>query len=197
MHMFLCNVHMLLLQVLAQNRGCCCFHVSPGLPSVTPLASWTCVSPAAEGTSRLCKGLQQWAVTLSEAQSPVQPGTQEMAASELLAAVQLCCCCCCLAWQRFIDIGRMKVTVFLLFLNVSLYAFPLDDYVHISSKPCDLHCTTVDGQRQLMVQARDGTSCKYTDFRGVCVSGKCEVVKHYSKNIVSSIQKVIMGVTLA
>uniref|UniRef100_A0A8C3GG28 ADAMTS like 2 n=1 Tax=Cairina moschata TaxID=8855 RepID=A0A8C3GG28_CAIMO len=52
----------------------------------------------------------------------------------------------------------------------------LDDYVHISSKPCDLHCTTVDGQRQLMVQARDGTSCKYTDFRGVCVSGKCEPI---------------------
>lgn len=47
-----------------------------------------------------------------------------------------------------------------------------DDYVHISSKPCDLHCTTVDGQRQLMVPARDGTSCKLTDLRGVCVSGK-------------------------
>nr|XP_020667901.1 ADAMTS-like protein 2 [Pogona vitticeps] len=51
-----------------------------------------------------------------------------------------------------------------------------DDYVHISSKPCDLHCTTTDGQRQLMVPARDGTSCKYADFRGVCVSGKCEPV---------------------
>ncbi|XP_028919957.1 ADAMTS-like protein 2 isoform X1 [Ornithorhynchus anatinus] len=51
-----------------------------------------------------------------------------------------------------------------------------DDYVHISSKPCDLHCTTVDGQRQLMVQARDGTSCKFIDFRGVCVSGKCEPI---------------------
>lgn len=47
-----------------------------------------------------------------------------------------------------------------------------DDYVHISSKPCDLHCTTVDGQRQLMVPARDGTSCKLADLRGVCVSGK-------------------------
>lgn len=57
---------------------------------------------------------------------------------------------------------------------------PPDDYVHISSKPCDLHCTTVDGQRQLMVPARDGTSCKLTDLRGVCVSGKCEVVKHCS-----------------
>lgn len=52
--------------------------------------------------------------------------------------------------------------------------------MHISSKPCDLHCTTVDGQRQLMVPARDGTSCKLTDLRGVCVSGKCEVVKHCS-----------------
>lgn len=57
---------------------------------------------------------------------------------------------------------------------------PPDDYVHISSKPCDLHCTTVDGQRQLMVPARDGTSCKLADLRGVCVSGKCEVVKHCS-----------------
>lgn len=56
-----------------------------------------------------------------------------------------------------------------------------DDYVHISSKPCDLHCTTVDGQRQLMVPARDGTSCKLADVRGVCVSGKCEVVKQCSE----------------
>lgn len=62
-------------------------------------------------------------------------------------------------------------------------AHPPDDYVHISSKPCDLHCTTVDGQRQLMVPARDGTSCKLTDLRGVCVSGKCEVVKHCTKSM--------------
>lgn len=52
---------------------------------------------------------------------------------------------------------------------------PTDDYVHISSNPCDLHCTTTDGQRQLMVTARDGTSCKYSSYRGVCVDGKCEV----------------------
>uniref|UniRef100_A0A3Q2R082 ADAMTS like 2 n=1 Tax=Fundulus heteroclitus TaxID=8078 RepID=A0A3Q2R082_FUNHE len=48
------------------------------------------------------------------------------------------------------------------------------DYVHISSNPCDLHCTTTDGQRQLMVTARDGTSCKYSSYRGVCVEGTCE-----------------------
>lgn len=52
---------------------------------------------------------------------------------------------------------------------------PVDDYVHISSNPCDLHCTTSDGQRQLMVPARDGTSCKYSNYRGVCVDGRCEV----------------------
>uniref|UniRef100_A0A672J2H0 ADAMTS-like protein 2 n=1 Tax=Salarias fasciatus TaxID=181472 RepID=A0A672J2H0_SALFA len=51
-----------------------------------------------------------------------------------------------------------------------------DDYVHISSNPCDLHCTTIDGQRQLMVTARDGTSCKYSSYRGVCVNGKCEPI---------------------
>ncbi|XP_055080322.1 ADAMTS-like protein 2 isoform X1 [Periophthalmus magnuspinnatus] len=51
-----------------------------------------------------------------------------------------------------------------------------DDYVHISSNPCDLHCTTIDGQRQLMVPARDGTSCKYSSYRGVCVSGQCEPI---------------------
>uniref|UniRef100_A0A3P8TU92 ADAMTS like 2 n=1 Tax=Amphiprion percula TaxID=161767 RepID=A0A3P8TU92_AMPPE len=50
------------------------------------------------------------------------------------------------------------------------------DYVHISSNPCDLHCTTADGQRQLMVTARDGTSCKYSSYRGVCVDGKCEPI---------------------
>uniref|UniRef100_A0A3P9Q228 ADAMTS like 2 n=1 Tax=Poecilia reticulata TaxID=8081 RepID=A0A3P9Q228_POERE len=51
------------------------------------------------------------------------------------------------------------------------------DYVHISSNPCDLHCTTTDGQRQLMVTARDGTSCKYSSYRGVCVDGTCECTK--------------------
>ncbi|XP_078406383.1 tetratricopeptide repeat domain 16 [Cetorhinus maximus] len=51
-----------------------------------------------------------------------------------------------------------------------------DDYVHISSKPCDLQCTTIDGQRQLMVPARDGTSCKYREYRGVCVAGGCEPI---------------------
>ncbi|XP_058491260.1 ADAMTS-like protein 2 [Solea solea] len=51
-----------------------------------------------------------------------------------------------------------------------------DDYVHISSNPCDLHCTTTDGQRQLMVTARDGTSCKYSSYHGVCVDGKCEPI---------------------
>lgn len=55
-------------------------------------------------------------------------------------------------------------------------SFLVDDYVHISSKPCDLQCTTTDGQRQLMVPARDGTSCKYGEYRGVCVAGGCEVV---------------------
>ncbi|KAG7481562.1 hypothetical protein MATL_G00068190 [Megalops atlanticus] len=51
-----------------------------------------------------------------------------------------------------------------------------DDYVHISSNPCDLHCTTQDGQRQLMVPARDGTSCKHSNYRGVCVDGRCEPI---------------------
>ncbi|XP_051893437.1 ADAMTS-like protein 2 [Pristis pectinata] len=51
-----------------------------------------------------------------------------------------------------------------------------DDYVHISSKPCDLQCTTADGQRQLMVPARDGTSCKYGEYRGVCIAGGCEPI---------------------
>ncbi|XP_043575663.1 ADAMTS-like protein 2 [Chiloscyllium plagiosum] len=51
-----------------------------------------------------------------------------------------------------------------------------DDYVHISSKPCDLQCTTADEQRQLMVPALDGTSCKYREFRGVCVAGRCEPI---------------------
>ncbi|XP_072422234.1 ADAMTS-like protein 2 isoform X1 [Chiloscyllium punctatum] len=51
-----------------------------------------------------------------------------------------------------------------------------DDYVHISSKPCDLQCTTADGQRQLMVPALDGTSCKYREYRGVCIAGRCEPI---------------------
>ncbi|KAJ3604543.1 hypothetical protein NHX12_029283 [Muraenolepis orangiensis] len=51
-----------------------------------------------------------------------------------------------------------------------------DDYVHISSNPCDLHCTTSDSLRQLMVAARDGTSCKDSSYRGVCVDGRCEPI---------------------
>uniref|UniRef100_A0A673W6A6 ADAMTS like 2 n=1 Tax=Salmo trutta TaxID=8032 RepID=A0A673W6A6_SALTR len=51
-----------------------------------------------------------------------------------------------------------------------------DDFVHISSNPCDLHCTTADGQRQLMVPARDGTSCNYNNYRGVCVDSRCEPI---------------------
>lgn len=108
-------VHVSLLQALAQNSGRYCVGASPGLTLAARWRRRVLRSLAAEGTARLCKGLQQWAVTLSEVRSPVQPGAQEMVASELLAAVQLCCCCCCFAWQRFIDIGRMKVIVFLLF----------------------------------------------------------------------------------
>lgn len=63
----------------------------------------------------------------------------------------------------------------MLFRALVYFNSPSDDYVHISSNPCDLHCTTSDGQRQLMVLARDGTSCKYSSYRGVCVDGKCEV----------------------
>ncbi|XP_069497567.1 ADAMTS-like protein 2 isoform X3 [Ambystoma mexicanum] len=51
-----------------------------------------------------------------------------------------------------------------------------DDYTSISNKPCDLQCTTVGGERQLMVPAQDGTSCKDRTYQGVCISGKCEPV---------------------
>ncbi|XP_078499762.1 ADAMTS-like protein 2 isoform X1 [Lissotriton helveticus] len=51
-----------------------------------------------------------------------------------------------------------------------------DDYTSISNKPCDLQCTTVGGERQLMVPAQDGTSCKDRAYQGVCISGKCEAV---------------------
>ncbi|XP_038614523.1 ADAMTS-like protein 2 [Tachyglossus aculeatus] len=51
-----------------------------------------------------------------------------------------------------------------------------DDYTSISNKPCDLHCTTQSGERQLIVQAQDGTSCRERLYQGVCISGKCEPV---------------------
>ena len=50
-----------------------------------------------------------------------------------------------------------------------------DDYINISNKPCDLQCTTSDGERQLTVRARDGTSCKDRSTQGVCIAGRCEV----------------------
>ncbi|XP_068921709.1 ADAMTS-like protein 2 [Petaurus breviceps papuanus] len=51
-----------------------------------------------------------------------------------------------------------------------------DDYISISNRPCDLQCTTKSGERQLMVQARDGTSCKDRMYQGVCINGQCEPV---------------------
>lgn len=77
-------------------------------------------------------------------------------------------------WEMF----RWSKLLLTHYINTNSHLNPCsseDDYVHISSNPCDLHCTTTDGQRQLMVKARDGTSCKYSSYRGVCVDGKCEV----------------------
>ncbi|XP_062973184.1 ADAMTS-like protein 2 [Elgaria multicarinata webbii] len=51
-----------------------------------------------------------------------------------------------------------------------------DDYTSISNKPCDLQCTTRNGERQLMAQAQDGTSCKDRTYQGVCINGKCEPI---------------------
>lgn len=51
-----------------------------------------------------------------------------------------------------------------------------DDYINISNKPCDLQCTTTDGERQLMVPAQDGTSCRDRTYQGVCITGRCEPI---------------------
>uniref|UniRef100_A0A8C9R5Z7 Si:ch211-267e7.3 n=1 Tax=Scleropages formosus TaxID=113540 RepID=A0A8C9R5Z7_SCLFO len=51
-----------------------------------------------------------------------------------------------------------------------------DDYISISSKPCDLQCTTTTGERQLLVPAHDGTYCRDGIYQGVCIEGQCQVV---------------------
>ncbi|XP_063795879.1 ADAMTS-like protein 2 [Pseudophryne corroboree] len=51
-----------------------------------------------------------------------------------------------------------------------------DDYTSISSKPCDLQCTSTNRERQLLVPAHDGTSCRDRTYQGVCINGKCEPV---------------------
>ncbi|MFT7808279.1 ADAMTS-like protein 2 isoform X2 [Arapaima gigas] len=51
-----------------------------------------------------------------------------------------------------------------------------DDYTSISSKPCDLQCTTTTGERQLLVPAQDGTYCRDGIHQGVCIEGQCQVV---------------------
>ncbi|XP_075689263.1 ADAMTS-like protein 2 isoform X1 [Rhinoderma darwinii] len=51
-----------------------------------------------------------------------------------------------------------------------------DDYTSISSKPCDLQCTSTTRERQLLVPAHDGTSCRDRTYQGVCINGKCEPV---------------------
>ncbi|XP_063742587.1 ADAMTS-like protein 2 [Eleginops maclovinus] len=50
------------------------------------------------------------------------------------------------------------------------------DYISISNKPCDLQCTTMSGERQLLVPAHDGTFCRDTKYHGVCIEGKCQAV---------------------
>ncbi|XP_029931185.1 ADAMTS-like protein 2 isoform X2 [Myripristis murdjan] len=50
------------------------------------------------------------------------------------------------------------------------------DYISISSKPCDLQCTTVSGERQLLVPAHDGTFCRDSNYHGVCIEGICQPV---------------------
>ncbi|XP_047444458.1 ADAMTS-like protein 2 isoform X2 [Mugil cephalus] len=50
------------------------------------------------------------------------------------------------------------------------------DYISISSKPCDLQCTTISGERQLLVPAHDGTFCRDTKHHGVCIEGICQPV---------------------
>ncbi|XP_028283364.1 ADAMTS-like protein 2 isoform X2 [Parambassis ranga] len=50
------------------------------------------------------------------------------------------------------------------------------DYISISNKPCDLQCTTISGERQLLVPAHDGTFCRDTKYHGVCIEGTCQSV---------------------
>ncbi|XP_051809516.1 ADAMTS-like protein 2 isoform X3 [Acanthochromis polyacanthus] len=50
------------------------------------------------------------------------------------------------------------------------------DYISISNKPCDLQCTTISGERQLLVPAHDGTFCRDTKHHGVCIEGTCQPV---------------------
>nr|XP_046263593.1 ADAMTS-like protein 2 isoform X3 [Scatophagus argus] len=50
------------------------------------------------------------------------------------------------------------------------------DYISISNKPCDLQCTTISGERQLLVPAHDGTFCRDTKYHGVCIEGVCQPV---------------------
>ncbi|XP_008333008.1 ADAMTS-like protein 2 isoform X2 [Cynoglossus semilaevis] len=50
------------------------------------------------------------------------------------------------------------------------------DYISISNKPCDLQCTTINGERQLLVPAHDGTFCHDTKYHGVCIEGICQPV---------------------
>ncbi|XP_032388198.1 ADAMTS-like protein 2 isoform X2 [Etheostoma spectabile] len=50
------------------------------------------------------------------------------------------------------------------------------DYISISNKPCDLQCTTISGERQLLVPAHDGTFCSDAKYHGVCIEGICQPV---------------------
>ena len=80
--------------------------------------------------------------------------------------------------------GKLQsVSLFVMWCHSNKYIFKyliscVADYISISNKPCDLQCTTMSGERQLLVPAHDGTFCRDTKYHGVCIEGKCQVTQH-------------------
>ena len=69
------------------------------------------------------------------------------------------------------------------------------DYISISNKPCDLQCTTISGERQLLVPAHDGTFCRDTKYNGVCIEGICQVThSRKKKSIIHYISSISDGI---
>lgn len=60
------------------------------------------------------------------------------------------------------------------------------DYISISNRPCDLQCATISGERQLLVPAHDGTSCRDTENHGVCIEGMCQVTNQKPEKVFST-----------
>lgn len=134
------------------KKGCvCCVGCINQVPSVGSVVLQPCPSPHVSFKQHQCSQFNSKAFGRRYYQwVPLYPGR-----FNLHVSVQSRGSCCMFTVKSFLSCPA--------------------DYISISNKPCDLQCTTINGERQLLVPAHDGTFCHDTKYHGVCIEGICQV----------------------